>query len=107
MDEACIARPKNRGIGGQRHLRGMSDDMAGKNRDGTWEALAGPEPNTPNGKSGEEPSYKETKEREAGRVADGVEVLMMGMRHNIPGGKDSCCKDERPKKRRDVYCESY
>jgi hypothetical protein len=26
------------------------------------------------GKAGEEPSYKETKEREAGRVADGVVV---------------------------------
>jgi hypothetical protein len=25
------------------HLRGMSDDMDGKNRNGTWEALAGPE----------------------------------------------------------------
>jgi hypothetical protein len=24
------------------HLRGMSDDMVGQNRDGTWEALAGP-----------------------------------------------------------------
>jgi hypothetical protein len=31
-------------------LRGMSDDMDGKIRDGTWEALAGPErPNTPLG----------------------------------------------------------
>ena len=48
------------------HLRGMSDDMVGQNRNGTWETLAGPEqPNTPLGRSGAEPSYKETKEREA------------------------------------------
>jgi hypothetical protein len=53
----------------------MSDDMVGKNRDGTWEALAGPErPNIPLGMTGAEPSYKATKEREAGRVADGAVV---------------------------------
>jgi hypothetical protein len=57
------------------HLRSISDDMVGKNRNGTWEALAGPvEPNTPLGRTGAEPSYKETKEREAGRVADGAVV---------------------------------
>ena len=34
------------------HLRGMSDDMVGKNRDGTWEALAGPvSPDIPLGKN--------------------------------------------------------
>jgi hypothetical protein len=33
-----------------RRLRGMSDDMVTQNRNGTWEALAGPErPNTPLG----------------------------------------------------------
>jgi len=53
----------------------MSDDMVGKNRNGTWEALAGPDrPNMPLGGTGEAPSYKETKEREAGRVTDGVVV---------------------------------
>jgi hypothetical protein len=53
----------------------MSDDMVGQNRNGTWEALAGPvRPKTSLGMTGREPSYKETKEREAGRVADGVVV---------------------------------
>jgi hypothetical protein len=53
----------------------MSDDMVGKNRNGTWEALAGPErPDTPLGRSGEEPSYKGTKGREVGRVTDGAVV---------------------------------
>lgn len=45
--------------------------MAGKNRDGTWEALAGLTE-----KVRKEPFYKETKGREAGRVADGVVVPM-------------------------------
>ena len=41
----------------------MSDDMDGKNRNGTWEALAGPErPDTPLGRSGEEPFYNDQKE---------------------------------------------
>ena len=33
-------------------------------------------PDTPLGSAGREPSYKETKGREAGRVADGVVVPM-------------------------------
>lgn len=59
-------------------LRGISDDMVRKNRNGTWEALAGPVlPEIPIGlRTGAEPSYKETKEREAGRVTDGVVVPM-------------------------------
>jgi hypothetical protein len=68
---------ENREETANRRLRGMSDDMVGKNRDGTWEALAGPvRPNMPLGKAGGEPSYKETKGREAGRVADGAVVPM-------------------------------
>jgi hypothetical protein len=58
-------------------LRGMSDDMAGKSRDGTWEALADPLSPEHRGDSGGEPSYKETKGREVGRVADGVVVPRM------------------------------
>jgi hypothetical protein len=34
-DRSCAERIMHR-------LRGISDDMAGKNRNGTWEALAGP-----------------------------------------------------------------
>jgi hypothetical protein len=71
-------------------LRGISDDMAGKNRNGTWEALAGPAlPDTPLGiRTGAEPSYKETKEREAGRVADGVVVPVKFWKQNR--GKGPC-----------------
>jgi hypothetical protein len=61
----------------------MSDDMVGQNRNGTWEALAGPErPNTPLGNTGAEPSHKETKQREASRVADGVVVPMKFWKQN-------------------------
>jgi len=49
MGEVRTAR-RNREDAAMWHLRGMSDDMDGKNRNGTWEALAGPErPNTPLG----------------------------------------------------------
>jgi len=34
---------ENRENTAMQHLRGMSDDMVGKNRNGTWETLAGPE----------------------------------------------------------------
>jgi hypothetical protein len=39
-------------------------------------SLALKDPTRHSGRSGEEPSYKETKRREAGRVADGVIVPM-------------------------------
>ena len=71
-------------------LRGMSDDMDGKIRDGTWEALAGPtqaQYATWEGVGGD-PSYKETKEREAGRVADEAVVPVKLWKHNR--GKGLC-----------------
>ena len=42
-------------------------------RDGTWETLADPSREG----MGEEPSYKETKSEEVGRVTDEAVVLMM------------------------------
>jgi hypothetical protein len=54
-------------------LRGISDDMAGKIRTGLGKPSSARMIFL---RSEEEPSYKETKEREAGRVADGVVVLM-------------------------------
>ena len=50
MDEVFNRITENREKTVMGHLRGMSDDMVGQNRNGTWEALAGPErPNTPLG----------------------------------------------------------
>ena len=49
------------------HFRGMSDDMAGKNRNGTWEALAGPErPDTPLGDQEKSPLIRK---RKGGKLA--------------------------------------
>jgi hypothetical protein len=42
MDEVFKLVIENREKTVMRRLRGMSDDMVGKNRNGTWEALAGP-----------------------------------------------------------------
>jgi hypothetical protein len=43
---------ENRGKTVMRRLRGMSDDMDGQNRNGTWEALVGPaSPDIPLGKN--------------------------------------------------------
>lgn len=43
-------RAENREPTAMQRLRGMSDDMDGKNRNGTWETLADPErPDTPLG----------------------------------------------------------
>ena len=59
----------------KQHLRGTSDDMNGKNRSGTWETLADPDlPAKGKGREGKEPSYKETKEKEVSRAAEGVVV---------------------------------
>lgn len=50
MDEVLDHMNENREKTVMGRLRGMSDDMVGKNRNGTWEALAGPvRPNTPLG----------------------------------------------------------
>jgi hypothetical protein len=50
-----------------RYLRGMSDDMVGKNRNGTWEALAGPvRSNTPLGKQEKGPLIRK---RKGGKLA--------------------------------------
>ena len=50
MGEVCDRMTENRENTDMRRLRGMSDDMVRQNRNGTWEALAGPEgPNTPLG----------------------------------------------------------
>ncbi len=38
-------------------------------------------------KAGEDSSYKETKWKEAGRVADETVVLMMDSQHKLSGGK--------------------
>ena len=52
MDEVTNFMIENRERAIMGRLRGMSDDMVGQNRDGTWEALAGPvRPNTPLGKN--------------------------------------------------------
>ena len=40
--EVIDRMPKARENMGMGHLRGISDDMVGQIRDGTWEALAGP-----------------------------------------------------------------
>jgi len=65
--------------------------MAGKKGTELGKALADRvEPKKPNRQSRRRPSYKETKWREVGRVADEVVVLRMGMRQNVPGGKDLC-----------------
>lgn len=50
MGEVFDHMTENRENTDMRRLRGMSDDMVTQNRNGTWEALAGPErPNTPLG----------------------------------------------------------
>jgi len=50
MGEVSDHMTENRENTDMRRLRGMSDDMVTQNRNGTWEALAGPErPNTPLG----------------------------------------------------------
>jgi hypothetical protein len=52
MDEVFNRMSENREKTVMGRLRGMSDDMVGENRNGTWEALAGPaKPNTPIGES--------------------------------------------------------
>ena len=53
MGEVSDHMTENRENTDMRRLRGMSDDMVGQNRNGTWEALAGPvRPNTPLGDDG-------------------------------------------------------
>jgi hypothetical protein len=50
MDEVFNRMIENREKLVMGRLRGMSDDMVGQNRNGTWEALAGPvRPDTPLG----------------------------------------------------------
>ena len=50
MGEVSDHMTENRENTDMRRLRGISDDMVTQNRNGTWEALAGPErPNTPLG----------------------------------------------------------
>jgi len=51
-------------------------------------SLALDDPTHHSGMTGKEPSYKETKEREAGRVADGVVVPMKFWKQNR--GKGPC-----------------
>ena len=54
MDEVFNRMIENREKTVMWHLRGTSDDMAGKNRSGTWETLAGPAlPNIPLGQGQE------------------------------------------------------
>jgi len=74
----------------RRRLRGVSDDMVGKNRNGTWEALAGPaRPNTPLGKSRSRAlSIKTKREGSQKRVAAGAAVPMKSWKHD--GGKGPC-----------------
>ena len=57
--------------------------------------MAGPSPTSREavgveGSVRKEPSYKETKGKEVGRVADETVVLMMDMEQNISGGKGLC-----------------
>ena len=74
---------------GMQHLRGISDEMVGQNRNHTWEALAGPgDPTCHSGRSGGEPFYKATKGRETVRVADGA-VVCAGQRTNQEGSSPS------------------
>jgi hypothetical protein len=52
MDEVSNRVIENRERTVMGRLRGTSDDMVGKDRNGTWEALAGPgRPNTPLGEN--------------------------------------------------------
>jgi hypothetical protein len=44
MDEVCKLVIENREKTIMRRLQGMSDDMVGKNRNGTWGAFPGPPP---------------------------------------------------------------
>ena len=71
-------------------LRGVSDDMVGKGRNGTWETLADPEePNTPLGKNRSRALPIRTKrEGSQMRVAAGAAVPMKSWKHD--GGKGPC-----------------
>jgi hypothetical protein len=74
----------------RRRLRGVSDDMVGKSRNGTWETLPDPdEPNTPLGKNRSR-ALSITKEREGSqkRVAAGAAVPVKSWKHD--GGKGPC-----------------
>ena len=70
-----------------------------KVRNGTREVLAGL-----TGKVREEPSYKETKAKEAGRMADETVVLMMFCESRAEGRVST--DTQQPKERRRVDCES-
>jgi hypothetical protein len=73
-----------------RRLRGASDDMVGKNRNGTWETLTDPDkPNTPLGKRrSRAPSIRTKREGSQKRVAAGAVVPMKSWKHD--GGKGPC-----------------
>ena len=70
-----------------------------KVRNGTREVLAGPTKEVR-----EEPSYKETKAKEAGRMADETVVLMMLCESRAEGRVFT--DTQQPKERRRVHCES-
>jgi len=70
-----------------------------KVRNGTREVLAGLTEEVRG-----EPSYKETKAREAGRMADEIVVLMMHCESRAEGRVST--DTQQPKERRRVHCES-
>jgi len=67
MGEVRTAR-RNREDAAMWHLRGMSDDMDGKNRNGTWEALAGPD-ETQHATWGDQEKSPSIRKRKEGKLA--------------------------------------
>lgn len=65
MGEVCNREDESKGnTSSRRRLRGVSDDMVGKNRNGTWETLTDPdEPKTPLGKNRSRALSIKTKKR--------------------------------------------
>jgi hypothetical protein len=74
----------------RRRFRGASDDMVGKNRNGTWETLTDPErPDIPLGKNRSRAlSIRTKREGSQMRVAAGAAVPVKSWKHD--GGKGPC-----------------
>ena len=68
MDEVFNRMAENRESTVMGRLRGMSDDMVGQNRNGTWEALAGPE-ETRHATRGEQEKSPLIRKRKGGKPA--------------------------------------